>query len=183
VAAALLLTTPFVPMLFQGEEWGAGTPFQYFTDHPDPELARSVREGRRSEFAAFGWASDSVPDPQDLQTFARSVLDWEEPRRAPHDGLLRWHRSLIALRRQLPDLHDPAVRATASHHEGIVTVVRGSVLVVANLAAADRRATVAPGTCLLMGSEQGISVEGDGLLLPVDSVAILRTPAEDLSGG
>ncbi|MGZ3678250.1 MAG: malto-oligosyltrehalose trehalohydrolase, partial [Ktedonobacterales bacterium] len=64
VAAALVLTAPFVPMLFQGEEWGATTPFQYFTDHQDANLARAVSEGRRNEFAAFGWNPDDVPDPQ-----------------------------------------------------------------------------------------------------------------------
>ena len=78
VAAALLLTSPFVPLLFQGEEWGATTPFQYFTDHTDPELGRAVSEGRRREFAAFGWDPQAVPDPQDPATFERSKLDWTE---------------------------------------------------------------------------------------------------------
>ena len=64
IAAALVLTSPFVPMLFQGEEWGATTPFQYFTDHEDAELARAVSEGRRSEFAAFGGDPEEVPVPK-----------------------------------------------------------------------------------------------------------------------
>ena len=74
VAAALLLTAPFVPMLFLGEEWAASTPFQYFTDHEDAELGRAVSEGRRREFAAFGWDPSGVPDPQDPATFERSRL-------------------------------------------------------------------------------------------------------------
>ena len=69
IAAALVLTSPFVPMLFQGEEWGASTPFQYFTDHPEPDLAKAVREGRRQEFAAFGWKPEDIPDPQTPETF------------------------------------------------------------------------------------------------------------------
>ncbi len=178
VAAALLLTTPFVPMLFQGEEWGAATPFQYFTDHPDPDLARSVSEGRRREFAAFGWLPDAVPDPQDRATFERSVLDWDEPRRAPHDGLLRWHRDLIRLRRELSDLSDPAVGAQACHDEGLLVVTRGSVVVVADLHAGARRWPAPAGTTLLMASDPGIRLEGDAVVLPVDSVALLRTPQE-----
>ncbi|MDQ3757558.1 MAG: malto-oligosyltrehalose trehalohydrolase [Actinomycetota bacterium] len=100
MAAALVLSSRSVPLLFQGEEWAASTPFQYFTDHADPELGRAVSEGRRSEFGAFGWKPEDVPDPQDPATFERSRLDWSEPAREPHAGMLRWYRELIALRRQ-----------------------------------------------------------------------------------
>jgi maltooligosyltrehalose trehalohydrolase len=95
--AALTILSPFVPMLFQGEEWGARTPFLYFTDHQDPNLARAVTEGRTREFASFQWAGE-VPDPQAPETFERSKLDWSEMTRAPHAELLDWHRRLIALR-------------------------------------------------------------------------------------
>ena len=101
VAAALLLTSPFVPMLFQGEEWAASTPFQYFTDHDDPELGRAVTEGRRREFAAFGWDPEGVPDPQDPRTFERSKLRWAER----HDGVPRPRAGLVP----------PAPRAAAAH--------------------------------------------------------------------
>ena len=99
VGAALVLLSPFVPMLFQGEEWGATTPFRYFTSHDDPDLGRAVREGRRREFAAFGWREEDVPDPQDPSTFAASKLDWDEAEREPHAGLLGWHRRLLEIRR------------------------------------------------------------------------------------
>jgi maltooligosyltrehalose trehalohydrolase len=99
--AALLLLSPFVPMLFQGEEWGAATPFLYFTDHRDPVLARNVAEGRRKEFAGFGW-EHAVPDPQEPATFTRSKLDWSELRRPRHADLLAWHHSLMRIRRQKP---------------------------------------------------------------------------------
>ena len=104
VAAALVLLGPLVPMLFQGEEWGASTPFLYFTDHEDPELGRPVSEGRRREFAAFGWAPEDVPDPQAPKTFERSKLDWDEVGEGVHGSLLDWHRRLIALRRSEPAL-------------------------------------------------------------------------------
>ncbi|GHF25389.1 malto-oligosyltrehalose trehalohydrolase [Streptomyces mashuensis] len=109
-AAALVLGAPFTPMLFMGEEWGARTPWQYFTDHTDPELAEAVRAGRRREFAAHGWAEEDVPDPQDPATRDRSCLDWTEPACEPHARLLAWYRRLIALRTDLP--HDAPLSAT-----------------------------------------------------------------------
>ena len=90
-------------MLFQGEEWRASTPFLYFTDHPDPELGRAVREGRRREFPVLEGATE-VPDPQDPETFRRSKLDWDEVQWGEHKELLEWYRQLIALRREEPDL-------------------------------------------------------------------------------
>ncbi|MFI7091484.1 malto-oligosyltrehalose trehalohydrolase [Streptomyces lydicus] len=113
-AAALVLCSPFTPMLFMGEEWGATTPWQYFTDHTDPELAEAVRAGRRREFAAHEWVGDAGewPDPQDPATRDRCVLDWSEPALAPHDSLLAWHRTLLTLRRELPALTDPDPRHT-----------------------------------------------------------------------
>jgi maltooligosyltrehalose trehalohydrolase len=96
--AALTLLSPFVPLLFQGEEWGAGTPFLYFTDHQDPELGRLVAEGRSREFSAFRWRG-AVPNPQELSTFERSKLDWSELSRPRHAELFEWYRRLIQLRR------------------------------------------------------------------------------------
>ncbi|HUF91415.1 MAG TPA: malto-oligosyltrehalose trehalohydrolase, partial [Candidatus Limnocylindria bacterium] len=84
IAAALVLVPPYVPLLFQGEEWGATAPFQYFTEHEDPGLGRAVSEGRRREFAGFGWQPEDVPDPQAPETFLRSRLDWSETAREPH---------------------------------------------------------------------------------------------------
>jgi maltooligosyltrehalose trehalohydrolase len=103
-AAALLLTTPFTPLLFQGEEWAANSPFQYFTDHADRGLGTVVAEGRRREFAAFGWKPVDVPDPQDPATFERSKLNWRELDEPYHRGMLEWYRGLIGLRRRLPAL-------------------------------------------------------------------------------
>src|SRR5205085_8410784 len=96
VGAALVVLSPFVPMLFMGEEWGATTPFQYFTDHQDPDLGRAVSEGRRSEFGSFGWDPGDVPDPQDQAPFEKSKLDWAEIEKPNHAQLLDWHRRLIA---------------------------------------------------------------------------------------
>ena len=106
IAAALLMTAPFVPLLFQGEEWNASSPFQYFTDHQDAELAESVRRGRRAEFAHFVADASEIPDPQARQTFERSKLDWGERERGTHREMLEWYRRLIRLRRCVRDFEN-----------------------------------------------------------------------------
>jgi len=95
--AALTILSPFVPLLFQGEEWGAGTPFFYFTDHQDEQLGTLVAQGRRKEFESFGW-QDAVPDPQAPATFYKSQLNWDEIKQPVHQDLLAWYRRIIALK-------------------------------------------------------------------------------------
>ncbi len=105
--AALVLCSPYTPMIFMGEEWGASTPFQFFSFMPDAELREAIRRGRYAEFAQHGWDDADVPDPNDKQTFLRSQLDWSEPGTEPHATLLRLYRELIALRKCHPELSDP----------------------------------------------------------------------------
>ena len=105
IEAALVLTSAFTPMLFMGEEWGARTPWMFFTDHREPELAEAIRKGRASEFGGHGWTTlyggdVDVPDPQARETFERSRLDWSELDAPRHRRLLDWHRTLIRLRRE-----------------------------------------------------------------------------------
>jgi maltooligosyltrehalose trehalohydrolase len=180
VGAALVLTAPFVPMLFQGEEWGASAPFLYFTDHADPALATAVREGRRREHAAFGRRPEDVPDPQDPRTFERSKLDWSEREREPHRSLLEWHRELIRLRRRLPALSDgrlERVRARFDEAERWLAVERGEVTIACNLAEIARVVPIPPGAGHVhLGSAPGIEVRGRGVTLPPDSVAIVGPP-------
>lgn len=130
VGAGLVMTSPFVPMLFQGEEWGATTPFQYFTDHTDAELGATVSKGRRSDFESFGWDPKQIPDPQDPATFDTSVLDWSEPEDGDHLELLDWHRALIGLRRSSSDLTDgrlDLVDCTFDEDARWLVVERGSL--------------------------------------------------------
>ncbi len=178
IGAALVLTAPFVPMLFMGEEWGASSPFQYFTDHRDPELAAAVSRGRRSEFAAFGWREDDVPDPQDPATFARSRLDWSEREREPHRSLLAWHRALIALRRTHPALNDARmenVEVRADDSAGWLVLRRGAVAVLCTISERGARIPLGRGTRrVLLASHEGIDVAGEQVALPPESVAIIE---------
>ncbi len=106
MAAALVLCSPFVPLLFMGEEWGASTPFLFFSSHTDPDIARATSQGRMHEFAAFGWEPSQVPDPQAPASYDRSKLHWEEAAEDRHAELLDWYRRLIHLRRATPELRD-----------------------------------------------------------------------------
>jgi maltooligosyltrehalose trehalohydrolase len=176
LAAALLLTSPFVPLLFQGEEWGASTPFQYFTGHADPELGKTVSAGRRREFAHFGWDPAEVPDPQDPATFERSVLDWAEAGKEPHASLLAWYRSLIELRRQTPALTDPRLDRTQVDYDEAarwLVVRRAPVVIASNLSVSTWTFPADPAAVLLAASDPRIVRTRGGLALPPDSVAIL----------
>jgi maltooligosyltrehalose trehalohydrolase len=180
IAAALVLTAPFIPMLFQGEEWGATSRFLYFTDHEDLELARNVTEGRRREFAVFGWNPEEIPDPQAVETFEHSKLNWSEREEEPHAGLLAWHRRLIELRRKIPSLSDGRVdRVAVSFDENgkWLVVNRGPVIVVCNLNHVTRRVPLRaePGSRLLLASQNEVRLFEDTVELPSDSVAILIT--------
>jgi maltooligosyltrehalose trehalohydrolase len=178
VAAALVITAPFVPMLFQGEEWAASSPFQYFTDHDDPALGDAVREGRRSEFAAFGWEPESIPDPQDPATFQRSKLRWEERPTPPHAGVEGWYRELIAFRRSRAALLDgrlDGVRVDVDEAAGTLVMQRGDVAVCCNVAEEERVIEIpraAPGA-LRLASREGCEVRDGRLRLPGRTAAIL----------
>ncbi|MFI6345854.1 malto-oligosyltrehalose trehalohydrolase [Streptomyces sp. NPDC050560] len=179
-AAALVLTSPFTPMLFMGEEWGADTPWQYFTDHTDPRLAEAVRVGRRREFAEHGWAESDIPDPQDPATRDRSCLDWSQPARQPYARLLDWHRELLALRRAQPDLLDPALAAVGvafDEEARWIAVRRGDLRIAANLSDAPVEVPLGgrPARVLAAWLPGRTAAPGpDGLLrLPAESCVVL----------
>ena len=179
-AAALLLTSPFTPMLFQGEEWAASTPFQYFTDFADLDLGRAVRDGRREEFAAFGWNRE-VPDPQDPATFERSKLDWGETSEPAHASMLEWYRALIRLRRRLPAPRDPAGEGVMVEIDDALRRIvfeREGVSVRVNLGEEDWNLTIPSGFKLAAASE-GIDRSRGGLRLPPSGVAVLEGEGDD----
>jgi maltooligosyltrehalose trehalohydrolase len=174
VAAALVLTSPFTPMLFMGEEWAASTPWQYFTDHQDAQLAAAVRSGRRNEFKAFGWKPEDVPDPQDPATVRRSTLNWNELAASPHADMLAWHRDLIALRRAWPELANgrfDQVEVDVDENRRVIVVRRPAITVAANLSA-QRQAVEVEATSILLASMDA-ELRGTSLTLPPESVAIV----------
>ena len=176
LAAALMLTGPYVPMLFQGEEWNASTPFRYFTHHADPDLAAAVRAGRRREFAAFGWAPEDVPDPQALETFAASKLRWQERGEPEHARLLAWYRALIRLRALEPSLTSserPEVQVDPVS-ASVLTMRRGRASTIANCGSSTAQLPIASGAKLLLGTP-GVEVSGDVLHLPAWGVGVLRS--------
>jgi maltooligosyltrehalose trehalohydrolase len=124
LAAATVLLSPFVPLLFMGEEYGEANPFLYFTDHGDPDLVEAVRAGRREEFAHWEW-DDAAPDPQDVATFARSRIAPERHMEGESGALHAFYRELIALRRRIPALTAPeAWRAVVERDDGQVLMLR-----------------------------------------------------------
>ena len=178
VAAAVVLTAPFVPMLFQGEEWGASSPFQYFTSHPDHDLGRAVSEGRKREFEAFGWDPGEIPDPQDPETFERSKLNWDELGNPPHAELLEWYRDLIALRKRVPELGDgdlSSVMTFFDEDQNALVMQRGGITVACNFSDSPAEVPAERGdsTELLMTSGDKPEWSGDVLVLPPTSVTIL----------
>jgi maltooligosyltrehalose trehalohydrolase len=177
IAAALVLTAPFTPMLFQGEEWSSSSPFQYFTDHEDKELGRLVSEGRKKEFAAFGWKPDEIPDPQSAETVQRSVLHWDELEQPSHAAMLDWYRQLIQLRKDYPELTDGKledVKVQFDEERQWLTLQRGRIFVAFTFAEDGTSLKLPAHAELLLCSSEGIKLESGSLRLPEDSVAVMR---------
>ena len=137
--AALVLLSPYTPMLFMGEEWGTRTPFQFFTDHEEEDLARSVSEGRVREFAGFGWDADEIPDPQAAETVEASRLRWDELNEAEHIRMLAWYQALTALRRDLTWSQRTAWPQVEDIN-GVLTVTYEDIVVATNLSGQERPA-------------------------------------------
>jgi maltooligosyltrehalose trehalohydrolase len=174
IAAALLLTSPFTPMLWMGEEWSASTRWPYFTSHTEPELA-SIGEQRKQEFASHGWDTEQMVDPQDSRAFRDAVLRWDELSDPEHDQILQLYRSLIELRHAEPDLADPRldlVEVDFHEDEQWLVIHRGSLRVAANLSQTSRIIPVTDAELLLATGPA--TPQQDGLQLGSDTAAILR---------
>ena len=153
--AALVLLSPYTPMLFMGEEWGTRTPFQFFTDHEEEDLARSVSEGRVREFAGFGWDADEIPDPQEPGTVEASRLRWEELDEAEHARMLAWYQGLIALRRKLAWSQRTAW-PQVDETDDVLTVTYEDIVVATNLSDQDRPAPAATTVLLSWNSVDAV---------------------------
>ena len=176
VAEAIVLTAPTIPMLFQGEEFAASTPFQYFAHHDDEEMAKAVAAGRQKEFAAFGWDPKAIPNPESPETFERSKLNWDEVTEGDHAAMLAWIKKLIYLRRTTPSLNDgdPGhVRVRCSEHERWLTMRRGHVEVFCNLGEQAHTFDVPGQSTLVLASVEDVQQADGNVTVPPDAVAIL----------
>jgi maltooligosyltrehalose trehalohydrolase len=173
-------------MLFMGEEFAASSPFLYFADHDDEEMARLVSEGRKREFAAFGFAEKEVPDPEDRQTFEVSKLNWSEVHEGKHAEMLEWTKKLIHLRRTNRALNDGDI-----HHMKVeydvekrwLTMQRGGVRTLMNMGDETTQVKKREGEELLLASREGVVVEGDSIALPAMSLAVVMVAAKEVNGG
>ncbi|GAB1509358.1 malto-oligosyltrehalose trehalohydrolase [Actinophytocola sp. KF-1] len=169
--AAIVLTSPYTPMLFMGEEWAASSPWQFFASFEDPELARAVRDGRREEFAEHGWGASEVPDPMDVATVVRSTLPWGELADPAHREVYDTYRALIALRREHPELADPRLdRYRVEQVDGALVLHRGALRVLVNLGTTTAEVTV-DGPEPLLGTAE---VRDKGVTLAPDTFAVIR---------
>jgi maltooligosyltrehalose trehalohydrolase len=178
VGAALTILSPFVPLLFQGEEWAASSPFQYFSDMQNPSLRHAIAEGRKEEFASFGWNHDDVPDPTEIETFNRSKLVWEELDRQPHRDMVQWYRQLIALRKKYPDLSTGHMERVQSQHDARdqwIILCRDRLTIVANLSERTQTLPIDPWrpTEILLASSPHVAVRDGGLEIPSNTAAVL----------
>lgn len=174
IKAALALGSPYTAMLFMGEEWASSSPFQFFSSHPEPDLARATAEGRKREFADHGWDADEIPDPQDPATFERSKLKWDEVDEGDHGRLRAFYRSLIALRNE-PDLADPwldHLRIDYDEDARWFVMRRGGFAIACNLGEKDVDVPVT-GESVLTWGEPDIGTETTRL--GGHSVTVLRT--------
>ena len=176
IAAVLTVLAPFTPMLFMGEEWAASTPWQFFTSHPEPELGAATARGRKAEFARMGWDESVVPDPQDPETFRRSILRWEENAAGTHARVLALYRELLALRRERPELTDPDFRriaATADDRARWFWLERGGTEIVVNFSTGLLHLPVSGPRRILLSTDPAASAEGETLALPPRSALVV----------
>jgi maltooligosyltrehalose trehalohydrolase len=175
IGAVLLLTSPFTPMLWMGEEWAASTRWPFFTSHPEPELAEATGKGRLAEFADHGWDTSQMIDPQDPAAYREAVLDWSEPEKPDHAAMLDVYRRLLALRAAEADLRDhhlDRMHVDVDEAADWLVVHRGGFRVAVNLADAERRLPVTGGEVVL---GTGPATPGpDGLVLAAETAAVVR---------
>ncbi len=177
IAAVLVLTGPFTPMLFMGEEWAASTPWAFFTSHPDPDLGEATRKGRLEEFARMGWDPNVVPDPQAESTFLDAKLDWDEPASAGHADMLRLYRDLAQIRRERAELTDPRFDSNEVAFDDDrrwLLVNRSGLRIAVNFADVEQKIPLdgAVGDVLL-ATVPGVDVQPGSLTAPAHSATIL----------
>jgi maltooligosyltrehalose trehalohydrolase len=164
-------------MLFMGEEWGASTPFLFFTDHDDEAIAEATRRGRRRDLERLGWTLIDEVDPQAPEAFVRSRLARVERTRPAHTATLEHTRTLIALRRAEPALRDgapSATRARADEQARTLVVERGPFRVLCNFSY-ERRHVACSGELMVAHTEVH-TMAGGFELAPMSAVVVRVAP-------
>ncbi len=181
VSIGLVLTAPYLPMLFMGEEWATSSPFLYFADHEDEELRRSVAEGRKREFASFG-SGDDVPNPEDRATYEQSKLCWEEQGEGRHAEMLEWVKSLIRFRRSHVCLNDGDMHhllVSTDDARRTLVMERDEVRILVNFSKEPYAFSLLKGESLQLCSRCEVCVKNNHVDLPPMTLAVLLTPTED----
>lgn len=176
VALGLTLTAPFIPMLFMGEEFASSSPFLYFAFHNDESMAKLISEGRKREFAAFGFDDEDIPDPSDLDTFQRSKLKWDEVHEDGHAQMLEWTKKLIVLRRTTNALNDGDIHHMQVDYDAEkqwLTMQRGSVRTLMNIGKEQVLLPMKDSETLLLRSNETVAIVGASLSLPPMSLAVV----------
>jgi len=180
VAIGIVLTAPYVPMLFMGEEFAATSPFLYFADHEDEEMRKQVAEGRKRDFALFGFEGD-VPNPEEEATFERSKLSWDELRGGKHAEMLAWTKALIHLRRGNIVLNDGSMhelKVSTDSERKSLEMGRNGIRILANLGEKPYTIQLLEGETLTLISRHGLAPSGGVLDLPPLTFAVLTFPAQ-----
>ncbi|HEY8711775.1 MAG TPA: malto-oligosyltrehalose trehalohydrolase [Thermoanaerobaculia bacterium] len=175
LAAAAIVLSPFVPMLFMGEEYGETAPFQYFTSHSDKDLIEAVRDGRKAEFEEFAWEGEA-PDPHDVETFRRSKLNWQLLEHDEHASLWRLYQQLLRLRRDTPALHEldlATLEVDADDEKRVVVTRRGNVLVAFNFSDQEQSVKAPRGGWRAM-IDTGAKVDGKRIVVPASRFGLFE---------
>lgn len=181
VSVGLLLTAPFVPMLFMGEEWATSAPFLYFADHDDEEMRQRVIEGRKQEFAAFGFDGD-IPNPEDQKTYEMSKLKWEEQADGKHAEMLAWVKALIKLRKSRVAFNDGDMHhleVSTNGERRTLVMARDEARILINLGQEPYKFSLLKGEKLELTSREGLSVRDNQMDLPPMTIAILLSTSEE----
>ena len=183
VAIGIVLTAPYVPMLFMGEEFAASSPFLYFADHEDEDMRIRVSEGRKRDFALFGFG-DGVPNPEDIETFEKSKLDWSEIAHGKHAEMLHWTKSLIKLRRSTIALNDGSMHdllVSTDDSRRTLVMQRNEVRVVVNFGDQPLNFILLDGERLCLISRTPLEVAQGSIDIPPMTLAVFMSTTEQLA--
>ena len=181
VALGLTLLAPYLPMIFMGEEFAASSPFLYFADHEEEAMRKMVSEGRKKDFAQFGFDQFEIPDPEALETFERSKLDWDEVHQGKHEEMYQWTKRLIRLRRSCNAFNDGDLghlRVQTDSKRKTLVMQRAEYRVLVNLGKEAASFEVLDNEVINVASRELAELSGETIGLPGMTLAVLGSPEQ-----